>query len=148
VLSALVLVWRGWAENRRPAGPVNGPSQWVWGRGAAHRRRFTLAHTLLGYAIHHASSLFWARTHAALHARPAGSLGGEMLRAASTSALACAVDYRVAPRRLQPGFEQQLSRASLLLVYASFGLALGTAHYLLSRDMPSRSRHRVQHQPW
>jgi hypothetical protein len=140
LVSTLVLGLCGWRENRRPAGPVNGPSQWLWGRAAAHRRRFSLAHTLLGYGIHHASSLFWARIHAALHSRPSGSLSGEMLRAACTSALACTVDYRVAPRRLQPGFEQQLSRTSLLLVYASFGIALGATQFLLSRNTHRHAR--------
>ena len=77
-----MLLWCGWIENRRPAGPVNGPSQWV---------------------------------------------------------------YLVAPRRLQPGFEKQLSRPSMLLVYASFGLALGTTHYLLSRGVQPRTRARAHH---
>src|SRR3954469_11924478 len=124
--STLVLAAGGWLENRRPAGPVNGPSQWVWGRGAAQRLRFSKAHTVVGYSIHHLSSLWWSRVHYALFPhRHAATLKQELVRGLSTAAMACAVDYRVAPRRLQPGFEKQLSRTSLLLVYVTFGLAMG-----------------------
>lgn len=131
--STLVLTACGWSENRRPAGPSNGPSQWVWGRQASHRRRFSVMHTVIGYGVHHVCSLFWAGVHTAVFPRPATSLQQELLRGASTAGLACAVDYRVAQGRLQPGFERQLSRTSLLLTYAAFGLALGAARHALSR---------------
>ena len=40
------------------------------------------------------------------------------------AALACFVDYKMTPERLQPGFEKRLSTPSLFMVYASFGAAL------------------------
>lgn len=65
-----------------------------------------------------------ARTSRKLeHAGP----GATVAAAAATSAVACFTDYRLTPRRLQPGFEQRLSTASLTAVYAAFafGLAAG-----------------------
>jgi hypothetical protein len=44
--------------------------------------------------------------------------------AALTAGFACWVDFRIARGRLQPGFEKQLSRRSLLLVYAAFAVGL------------------------
>mgnify|MGYP006154148737 CR=1 FL=1 len=44
------------------------------------------------------------------------------------------VDYKLTPRRLQPGFEAQLSKKSLFLVYAAF--AVGLTVY----DMTKRGR--------
>lgn len=94
---------------RRQTGSVasapNATSHWLWGEPAMHRHRMDLRHTLAGYAIHHASSLFWATFHEAGLERT-----------------------RVAPSRLAPGFERHLSRTGLAVVYAAFagGLALGS----------------------
>jgi hypothetical protein len=51
---------RAASHHQRAAGPLNGPSQWLFGRRAAHRREADLAHTVTGYAIHHATSVGWA----------------------------------------------------------------------------------------
>ncbi|KGO99882.1 hypothetical protein [Novilysobacter defluvii] len=114
---------------RRQTGSVasapNATSHWLWGEPAMHRHRMDLRHTLAGYAIHHASSLFWATFHEA---------GLERTRVApsrlapAVAAMALVVDYGVAPRRLTPGFERHLSRTGLAVVYAAFagGLALGS----------------------
>ena len=107
------------------ASAANAPSQWLWGEPARHRHDVTLRHTLLGYAIHHASSVFWAVTHETAidryRARPSQV-------APVVAATAMAVDYRVVPKRLRPGFERHLSRGGLVVVYAAFatGLALGS----------------------
>lgn len=107
------------------ASAANAPSQWLWGEPARHRHDVTLSHTLTGYAIHHASSVFWAVVHEAaierLRARP-GAV------APAVAATALLVDYRVVPERLRPGFERHLSRSGLVAVYAVFaaGLAIGS----------------------
>jgi hypothetical protein len=128
LLSAGVLALCGWVENRRPAGPLNGPSQWLFGRSAAHRRDATARHTLTGYAIHHATATGWALLHERLWAsrKPAQTLPQRLGRAAVTAAVANLVDYKLTPQRLQPGFEAQLSKASLVLVYAAFAVGLAT----------------------
>jgi len=129
VCSATVLAVCGKIESGSAAGPNNGPSQWIWGEGAAYERRATWRHTAVGYAIHHATSIFWATLHEKLLRSQNGmeSNAGLVAKGATTAALACFVDYQLTPRRLQPGFDKQLSRGSLFFVYAAFalGLALG-----------------------
>jgi hypothetical protein len=126
VLSAAVLALCGHIENRRPAGPLNGPSQWVFGRHAARIRKPSVRHTLTGLAIHHATATGWAF----LHERSFGKdkeqqpLATRLSRAAVTAAVANVVDFQLTPQRLQPGFDQQLSRKSLLAVYAAFAIGL------------------------
>jgi hypothetical protein len=125
VLSAVTLAACGKLENNAPAGPLNGPSQWIWGQRSARRRRFS-GRTVAGYSIHHVVSIGWAT----LHEKHVASLtqgkpmGVRLLGAGTTAALACAVDYGVAKGRLQPGFEKQLGRRSLFLVYTAFALGL------------------------
>lgn len=120
----------GRAEGTTAAGPLNGPSQWIWGRRAARDRRWS-GRTAVGIGIHHLSAVWWAY----LHVRTLGqsperrSPAAIVARASATAAMAAAVDYGLTPRRLQPGFEKQLSLPSLVIVYAAFaaGLALSDA---------------------
>src|SRR5690606_36479576 len=114
----------------------NGPSQWVWGTRAARRRRFSVRHTLAGYAIQHACSLLWSGTHQAVFVRRGRDLplSRDLMHGAATAALACFVDYRLTPRRFQPGFEQQVCRRSLFFMYVGFGVALGLTTHLLTRQ--------------
>jgi hypothetical protein len=90
------------------------------------RRRPTLRYTLIGYLIHHAASIGWAIPHEKYITgrikRPSPS--HRLLAGTATAAFACAVDFQVARGRLQPGFDKQLGRKSLALVYAAFGLGL------------------------
>jgi hypothetical protein len=139
VLSGAALALLGKIEQRNGAWPLNGPSQWIWGRSAAHRRALTVRHTLLGYAIHHAMATGWAVLHERLLS---GRARGEPLRelacGATTAAVACFVDYRLTPKRLEPGFNVPLSRFALLGVYAAFGAGLAA-----SGCWPSRSARRL-----
>lgn len=126
IVSAAVLAACGERENGRPLAPINVISRWIWGDGAANHHAMSVRHTVAGYAIHHASSILWATVYEKLfgeHAdrgMPMRSLG----EGAAVAAVACFVDYRLTPYRLQPGFEKHLSAKSLFLVYGSFGLAL------------------------
>jgi hypothetical protein len=126
ILSGVALAVCGELERKAAAGPLNGPSQWVHGRLAAHRRRPSFEHTVVGYAIHHVVSIGWATLH---EKHVAGLYGGRSAAAhfgaaAVTAALACSVDYRLAQGRARPGFEKQLSRKSLFAVYAAFAVGL------------------------
>src|SRR3954465_5567739 len=60
VATTIVLAACGAIECDDAPGPVNGPSQWIWGRYAAYQRGFSSRYTLAGYAVHHAMSIFWA----------------------------------------------------------------------------------------
>jgi len=126
LLSAAVLAVCGQVENRRPAGPINGPSQWVYGRWAARMREASLRHTLTGFLVHHVMATGWALLHErVLGKRKTRQAFPERLgRAALTATVANLVDYQLTPKRVQPGFETQLSRKSLFAVYAAFAIGL------------------------
>jgi len=126
LLSAGALALCGWLENRAAAGPLNGPSQWIFGRRAAYRRAPSARHTLTGLAIHHATATGWALMHEKIwgERKAQQSPAQRLARAAATAAVANFVDYKLTPKRLQPGFEAQLSKQSLVLVYAAFAVGL------------------------
>jgi len=136
VLSTLVLARLGKRDSGSAVTPVNAVSHWLWGDEAARHERVSGKYTMTGYAIHHASSIFWAVLFEAAFARllarrrVAPTLGA----AAATTALACYVDYRITPQRLNPGFEQRLGRASIALVYAAFGLGLAAGALALRHE--------------
>jgi hypothetical protein len=125
-LSAAMLALCGQLENRRPAGPINGPSQWLYGRWAARMREPSLRHTFTGFLVHHVMATGWAL----LHERVLGKRKAQQTflprlgRAALTATVANIVDFQLTPKRLRPGFETQLSRKSLLAVYAAFAIGL------------------------
>jgi hypothetical protein len=50
------------------------------------------------------------------------------------AAAACFVDYHCTPKRLAPGHERHLSRPSLAVVYAGFGLGLALGAMLCRRS--------------
>jgi hypothetical protein len=121
IASTAALLLFGEKEIGDPAAPLNGPSQWIWGRHAKYRNGFTVRHTVVGYAIHHAASIFWALFYEKARRGPA------LRDAAITSAVASAVDFRLTPPRLRPGFEKRLSQPALVAVYAAFALGLAAA---------------------
>lgn len=130
IVSAAVLVARGRRELDAPAAPVNGPSQWIWGKHAPYQDRASLKHTAVGYVIHHASSIFWAVFYEYALARRRAREPVSVARvAAGTAAAAAFVDYCLTPERLTPGFQKRLSLRSMVMVYAAVaaGLAAGTA---------------------
>jgi hypothetical protein len=137
VASATALVVAGRRELNDAAAPLNGPSQWIWGRHAPYRDGFSLRHTGLGYGIHHLSSIFWAVWFE--RARPRPPRYG--LRAAiATSSFACFVDYCCTPQRLTPGFEKRLSRRALFATYLAFALGLAASGLIRRREKPRRRR--------
>ena len=126
LVSTLALAACGQRELDDPYAPLNGPSQWVFGRSAAHKRGFSARHTVTGYLIHHAMSILWAVFFERFRGPPEAR-SNALPQAVATSAIACFVDYQLAPKRFTPGFERRLSRKSLAVVYSAFaiGLVLG-----------------------
>ena len=126
ILSTAVLSARGEHEDGTPFAPTNAISHWFWGDRAAHHDEPSTRYTAVGYAIHHASATLWAVVYEKWFSEKAER--GEVLPAivggAAVAGLACFVDYKMTPERLQPGYEKRLSTPSLFLVYASFGAAL------------------------
>jgi hypothetical protein len=127
--SALVLAWRGQRDAGDAAAPLNGPSQWVWGRWAPSVRGFSARHTVLGFAIHHLAATFWA----VFFERARQRVDRPAPLAFATAATANVVDYALTPKRLQPGYERQLGKASLVLVYGAFASGLLLSALLRSR---------------
>jgi hypothetical protein len=109
---------------------INAISHWAWGDADASRNRFSWKHTMIGAVTNQAASVFWAFCFARLFASRTRRLSVPRLlgQAAAVSALACAVDYTVTPKRLTPGYELRLSKRSIAAVYVAFagGLALGS----------------------
>lgn len=127
VASTVALAVCGEAEDGSAAGPINGPSQWLWGREEAYTKQATWRHTATGYVIHHAMSILWATLYErACRSEERKSVARICVEAASVTSLAYFIDYRVAPPRLRPGFKKHLGPGSLLTVYLAFaaGLAL------------------------
>lgn len=126
--STLALALCGRIDEGSAAGPINGPSQWLWGEAEARTRDASWRHTAAGYFIHHCMSVLWAALYERLFGF--GERDKRNLRicmeAAALVSLAFIVDYGCTPRRLHPGFRKHLTRRSLFIVYASFaaGLAL------------------------
>lgn len=133
--SAAALTAAGGRENGHGAAPVNAISHWVWHPEALHQNEPSWRHTLTGYAIHHAASIFWATLHArAWGARPEARQPLPALAGAvAAAAIAYFVDYRMTPQRLTPGFEHRLSRKAMVAVYTCFALGLAAGSMAAQR---------------
>jgi len=60
VTSSAALALLAKAEGRNAVQPLNATSHWVHGEDAGSVREVDLDHTAVGYATHHAASVFWA----------------------------------------------------------------------------------------
>ncbi|MBA5689202.1 hypothetical protein [Rugamonas apoptosis] len=126
VASAAALALCAKKESGHMFAAANAISHWLWGDQAFRQNGPTWKYTVLGYGIHHASSMFWAT----LFEQAAGkmlvrhSARTTLVASAAATAVACFVDYQMTPERLRPGYEERLSRRSLALVYAAFGIGL------------------------
>lgn len=136
--STAALALLGKAEALSFVAPTNATSHWLWGNEAYGELRPSVRHTGIGYVTHHASAVFWALLYERWLNRSERHSTGSIVRdAALTAGIAAFVDYTLAPPRLRPGFEQHLSSASLVGVFAAFaaGLAAGA---LLNRQHERR----------
>lgn len=139
ILSTIVLSACGQKENGNPYGSTNAISHWFWGDRAARRNAPSGKYTAVGYAIHHASATLWAVIYEKWFGEKAErrELLPAVVGGAVVAGLACFVDYKMTPERLQPGFEKRLSTPALFLVYASFGAGLVMRGLAASRKHPT-----------
>jgi hypothetical protein len=120
-------------EGKGALQPTNATSHWLQGDEAAQVDAADAGHTLVGFATHHASAIFWAAPFEAwLAANPPRSLWGLLRDAAVMSGIAAAVDYGATPQRFTPGWELVLSKRSMFATYAA--LALGLAAGALTSE--------------
>jgi hypothetical protein len=129
-----VLAWYGRRERAAALAPVNAPSHWIWREEALRESGFTLRHTVAGYLIHHASSVFWAVFFERLLVDRPHSPPRAAVAALGMAGVAAAVDLKFTPQRLTPGFERHLSARALTVLYGAFGLTLFAAHALRRRS--------------
>jgi hypothetical protein len=135
LLSTVALAALGKREVGSYYSPTNVISHWFWGDKAGREHLPSTRYTLPGYLIHHGSATFWSVIFERLcgdlldRKNPALTLGV----GTAASAVACFADYQLTPRRLQPGYEKHLSRPSLAVVYASFGIGLAIGAMLCRR---------------
>jgi hypothetical protein len=134
--STLALAACGKRETGSIFAGVNAVSHWLWGDQATRADQPSLRHTLVGYLIHHGASMFWAALFekSCCKTLDKKELTGTALAAAAATGVACFSDYQLTPQRLQPGFEERLSRPSLFVVYAAFGVGLAAGAYLNRRE--------------
>ena len=145
VLSAVLLYAASNRETGSPHAAINAISHWLWKDRAFRRNAPSLRYTGTGYLIHHLASTFWATSHAAVRSPDSATNARAAIAGGlTTSALACLVDYKLTPHRLQPGFEQRLSRPALTGVYLAFGVGIAVGAWLLSSpERPARSMRNV-----
>lgn len=144
-LSAVVLSVCSKLDEDSAAGALNGPSQWIWGERQAYTRRATLKHTLVGYLIHHAMSIFWASLYEHSFGRSREralerlSTARIFAEAAAATSVAYFVDYRITPKRFRPGFKKHLRSTSLFVSYAAFAVGLALTTLLRRPQAAARS---------
>lgn len=125
VASNIALALCGQREAGAPLAPINAVSHWLYGDSAAEHDEPSLRHTLTGYTIHHAASTVWAILYERWFGEDAErrDVARALAGGAFVSGMACFVDYKMTPHRLQPGYEMRLSKRSLFVVYATLAAA-------------------------
>ena len=132
---ALALLAR--AGGLSPLQPVNATSHWLHGPDAARVTDADLAHTAVGYATHHAATLFWSAIFETWLGRRRPAPLPMLQYALALSAIAAVVDYGATPKRFTPGWEFVLNRRDMAATYVAMavGLAAGS---LAARGLPVR----------
>jgi len=120
------MVAMGKLDCNNAVGPLNGPSQWLWGERGARETHLTLRNTLPGIIIHQLTSIMWAAIHHRTFGRDAqdSSIPAQLLGGAASAVTAYVVDYAFTPKRFQPGFAKHLSARGMFATYAAFGVGL------------------------
>lgn len=131
LVSTAVLSLLARAEGKSTYQATNATSHWLHGDAAASYSEADVAHTVVGYATHHASALFWALPfQVLLEARPPRNELELLQYACVMSAIAAVVDYGVVPRRVTPGWELVLSKRSMVATYGATAIGLAAGAWL------------------
>ena len=138
ILSTLIVTLFSATGEGTAAAGTNASSQWLWGEEAHIRSGFSLRYTLLGFVIHHASSLLWACVYELVSTK-SNHFTSRFLIAIGVTIFAYFVDYYVVPPRLSPGFDRHISGWGVFAAYSAFVLGLWLpALYRLRNRHPSR----------
>jgi hypothetical protein len=125
-LSHVAALIYGRKESGRSELPMHAVSHIAWGdTPESHKGRKPHNH-LIGSALHHGASVFWATFFEALFGpRAERSTSAALKGGAAVATAAYITDYHIVSERFKPGFEAYLSNRALFVVYA--GLAVGLA---------------------
>jgi len=136
--STVVLALLARAAGMGALQPVNATSHWLNGEGAAAFEGVDAAHTAVGYATHHAATIFWAFFfEAGRRSSPARDADGLLKQALVVSAIAAAVDYGPTPKRFTPGWEFVLSKRAMAVAYGAMAIGLAAG---AGMTVPRRGR--------
>lgn len=131
VTSTVALAVLARSEGKGALQPVNSTSHWLNGEQAGLFKGADLAHTGVGYATHHAATLFWAAFYEGWLARRGPMTPLPLLRdAVILSAVAAAVDYGATPKRFTPGWETVLSKRAMAATYGAMAVGLAAGAWI------------------
>ena len=125
ILSEVASALHGRAERGRSDLPMHAVSHIAWGdEPESHTGRHTHNY-VIGTALHHGASIFWATFFEALFGRVAErSTGSALVGGATIAAAAYVTDYHVVSDRFKPGFDAHLSNRALFSIYAALAIGL------------------------
>src|SRR3954454_20795115 len=98
ITSTLALALLARAEGKTASQPINATSHWLNRTEAGSFKGVDIAHTAVGYATHHAATLFWAVLFERWIGRRRLPVLALFQRALATSAVAAVVDYGATPK--------------------------------------------------
>ncbi|MGJ0509926.1 MAG: hypothetical protein ACR652_22930 [Methylocystis sp.] len=125
LISAAALAAAAKLEGKGALQPINATSHWLNGDAAAKVELPTARHTLVGFATHVLSAIFWAAPFEAWLALNPPRTPEALLRdAAAMAGVAAVVDYGATPKRFTPGWELVLSKGAMLVAYLAFSVGL------------------------
>ena len=112
-------------EHGRSELPMHAVSHIAWGDSPESHRGRKLHNAIIGSALHHGASVFWAVFFEALFGRRAEpSTAAAIAGGATIAATAYVTDYYLVSDRFKPGFEAYLPDRALFIVYAALALGL------------------------
>ena len=137
-------------EQGRSELPMHAVSHIAWNDAPESHTGRTVHNLVIGSALHHGASIFWATFFEALFGRRAErSTSAALAGGATIAAAAYVTDYHVVSDRFKPGFEAYLSNRSIFWIYAALALGLAGGarlrglhhHQIENRDERDERRH-------
>jgi hypothetical protein len=154
-LSQIASAVYGRVERGRSDLPMHAVSHIAWDDDPeSHEGRH--AHDfVIGTALHHGASIFWATFFEALFGRAAErSTGSALVGGATVAAAAYVTDYHVVADRFRPGFEAHLSNRALFSIYAALAIGLaagarlrGLYRHQIENDHEREERRHTERRP-
>jgi hypothetical protein len=150
LLSHLAAAAASRVEKGNASLPMHAVSHIAWDDPPESHKGRHFHNAVIGTALHHGASVFWAVFFEALFGRKAErSTASALVGGATIATAAYVTDYHIVSDRFKPGFEAHLSNRALFLVYAALaaGLAAGARlrglcrHQIEDRDKSNERRH-------